>query len=109
MRSPLEPDTRLDVELSAICARNQYTRDAAPVITELAAASCGRDDVLAQTAGIWAGYFDSPETRVLANALSGIPGAEQWVEEGRRRRGIPVHGASPPRSWDTERSRATRS
>ncbi|WP_162815393.1 hypothetical protein [Microbacterium arborescens] len=93
MRSPLDPDTMLDVELSAICARNQYTRDAAPVIAELAAAARGRDDVLARAAGIWSGYFESPETRCLAAALRAVPGAEGWVAEGRRRRGIPRHGA----------------
>jgi hypothetical protein len=93
MRSPLEPDTRLDVKLSAICARNQYTRDPAPVIAELTAAARGRDDILAQAVGIWAGYFDSAETHALASALRGIPGAERWVTEGRRRRGIPRHAA----------------
>jgi hypothetical protein len=93
MRSPLEPDTRLDVELPAICARNQYTRDPAPVIAELTTAACGRDDVLAQAVGIWAGYFDAAETRALTTALKDIPGAESWVAEGQRRRGIPRHGA----------------
>lgn len=93
MRSPLDQDTMLDVTLSAICARNQYTRDVAPVIAELTAAARGRGDVLARAAGIWAGYFDAAETRTLATALRGIPGAEQWVAEGRRRRGIPRHSA----------------
>ncbi|MDD7930052.1 hypothetical protein [Microbacterium thalli] len=93
MRSPLDQDTMLDVALSAICARNQYTLDAAPVIAELTAAADGRDDVLARAAGIWAGYFDAAETRMLTSALRGFPGAEQWVAEGRRRRGIPRHGA----------------
>jgi hypothetical protein len=93
MRSPLEPDTRLDVELSAICARNQYTRDPGPVVAELTIAARGRDGILAQTAGIWAGYFDSPETRTLATALRALPGAEQWVTVGRRRQGVPRHSA----------------
>lgn len=98
MRSPLDPDTMLDVELSAICARNQYTRDPAPVIAELTAAARGRDDILAQTAGIWAGYFDSVQTRNLATALRQIPGAELWVAEGRRRRSEPRHGAPTTRT-----------
>lgn len=93
MRSPLEPDTRLDVELSAICARNQYAREPGPVIAELTTAARGRDDVLARVAGIWAGYFDSDATRFLADALRNVPGAAAWVAEGRRRRGIPPHGA----------------
>lgn len=93
MRPPIDSDTLLDVTLSAICARNQYTHDAAPVIAELTAAARGRDDILAQAAGIWSGYFDSRETRTLASALRSIPGAELWVAEGQRRRGIPKHGA----------------
>ncbi|WHE35133.1 hypothetical protein [Microbacterium sp. BDGP8] len=97
MRSPLDHDAMLDVTLSAICARNQYARDAEPVITELIAAAGGRDEVLARAAGIWAGYFDAAETRTLASALRLLPGAEQWVAEGRRRRGIPRHGAPIPR------------
>lgn len=97
MRSPLDSETLLDVTLSAICARNQYTRDVASVIAELTAAADGRDDVLARAAGIWAGYFDAAETRALATALRALPGAEHWVAEGRRRRGIPRHGAPIPR------------
>jgi hypothetical protein len=96
MRSPLDQDTMLDVTLSAICARNQYTRDPAPVIAELIAAADGRDDVLAQAAGIWAGYFDAAETSTLATALRMLPGTATWVAEGRRRRGIPRHGAPIP-------------
>ncbi len=97
MRSPIDPETLLDVTLSAICARNQYTRDPAPVIAELTAAARGRDDALARAAGIWAGYFDSPETRALADALRGLPGAAEWVGEGHRRKGIPQHGAPTSR------------
>lgn len=88
MRSPLEPDARLDVELSAICARNQYTHDPGPVVAELTAAARGRDDVLAQAAGTWAGYFNSPETRVLAAALATLPGAAGWVPLGQERRDV---------------------
>ncbi len=93
MRSSLDPEVALDVLLSAICARHQYTRDAAPVIDELVAAASGRNEVLARAAGIWAGYFESAETRALASELRAIAGAERWVTEGRRRRGIPRHGA----------------
>lgn len=42
MRSPLlEPEVKVDVLLSAMCGRNQYTRDPAPVIDELIAAAGG--------------------------------------------------------------------
>ena len=93
MRSPLEPEVQLDVLLSAICGRNQYTRDPAPVVAELVASSRGRGDILARVAGIWSGYHDAHATRLLADALREIPGAEAWVAEGRRRRRIPTHGA----------------
>ncbi len=93
MRSPLEAEAQLDVRLSAICGRNQYTRDPAPVIDELLAAAQGRTEVLARTAGIWVGYFESRETAALSEALRRLPGAEAWVSEGRRRRSIPRHGA----------------
>lgn len=93
MRSPLAPEVQLDVLLSAICGRNQYTRHPELVVAELTAASCGRADILARVAGIWIGYFGSPETAPLADALRQIPGADAWVVEGRRRRGIPRHGA----------------
>lgn len=93
MRSPLEPDVQLDVLLSAICSRNQYTRDPGPVVAELRAAANGRDEILARTAGIWVGYFESPETAPFAHALRSIPGAEIWIAEGQRRRGIPRHSA----------------
>lgn len=83
----------LDVTLSAICARHQYTRHAGPALAELTAAAQGNGDALARTAGIWAGYFDSRETRTLTVALRRISGAEKWVDEGRRRRGIPRHSA----------------
>lgn len=93
MRSPLEPDVQLDVLLSAICGRNQYTRDPEPIIAELLAAAKGRADALARTAGIWVGYFESPERAPLAEALRRIPGAKTWIAEGRHRRGIPRHSA----------------
>ncbi len=93
MRSPLEPEVQLDVLLSAICGRNQYTRDSEPVVAELTAAAAGQDDTLAQTAGIWVGYFESPERTPLTEALLRIPDAAAWIEEGRRRRGIPRHSA----------------
>lgn len=92
-RSPLDAETLLDVTLSAICARNQYTRDPAPVIDELLTSAQDRADALARTAGIWVGYFESPETAPLSDALRRLPGAEAWVAEGRRRRGIPRHSA----------------
>lgn len=39
MRSPLDLEVQLDLLLSAICGRNQYTRDPEPVLAELTAAA----------------------------------------------------------------------
>lgn len=93
MRSSLDPEVALDVLLSAICGRNQYARDPEPVVAELTAASRGHADILARVAGIWVGYFESPETAPLAEALRRLPSADSWIPEGRRRRGIPRHSA----------------
>lgn len=85
--------------VSAICARNQYTCDPVPVIDELVRAAAGRDDLLASVAGTWVGYFGSPETTALAKALRALPGAESWIAEGWRRRGMPTHGAPTDASF----------
>jgi hypothetical protein len=81
----------LNIELSAICSRNRYTSDAAPVIDELRRTAGKRTDILAEVGGTWAGYYDGEHTHVLAEALAGIEGAAEWVAVGRRRRGSPPH------------------
>lgn len=92
MRQNLPPRVLLDIELSAYCSRHRYTVDAAPVIEQLRALAGAHQDVLAEVAGSWAGYYGSAETRVLATALAAVPGAERWVAVGRERRGAAVHG-----------------
>lgn len=89
--SGLSRATLLDIELSAICSRNRYTTDPEPVLAELRARAGKRTDILAHVAGTWAGYYDDEHTRALAAALREIPGAGDWVELGRRRRGMPSH------------------
>lgn len=92
----LSSDTMLDIRLSTICSKHRY--DAAPraAIDELLDAAGHRTDILAHVAGTWSGYHGGDEhTRVLADALLGIPGAEQWVHVGRHRRGIPNSGSTP--------------
>lgn len=92
-RSGLDPDTALDVLLSATCSRYRYTTDAAPVIAELHRIAGARLDILARVAGSWVGYYGDEHTRTLSEALLGIPGADAWVTLGRERRDAPVHGA----------------
>ncbi|WP_345545898.1 hypothetical protein [Microbacterium jejuense] len=82
----------LSIELDAICSRNRYTDDPAPVIAELRATAGKRTDVLAEAAGIFAGYFDSEYTRVLCDALRAeIDGIGRWLQVGRERRGRGSH------------------
>lgn len=92
-RSGLDPDTALDVRLSAICGRNQYTKDPGPVIDELRAVSGDRLDILAQVAGRWVGFYESTYTAPLCEALLLIPGSIDWVWLGRKRREAGTHSA----------------
>ena len=76
MSRSLDPDTHMSIRLSAICGRNRYTRDPAPVIAELIAAAGARTDLLAREAGRWAGHYEDQHTATLVAAiLDGIPGA----------------------------------
>ncbi|KAA9089590.1 hypothetical protein [Microbacterium radiodurans] len=100
----------LDITLSAMCSRARYRRDVSPVIEELRATAGDRTDILAQTAGMWAGYYERDATPELIAALLMIDGAETWIALGRRRRGAASHGApiaaqrhEPPR--DTSNGR----
>lgn len=89
---PLSADTLLGIKLGAICSRNQYTDDPAPVIAELMATAGDRQDILAQEAGRWSGFYDDEYTHALAQALLEIPGAAEWVQLGRDRRSAGTHG-----------------
>lgn len=91
-REGLSADTLLSIKLSAICSRNRYTKDPAPVIAELIAAADDRQDVLAQESGSWSGFYEDENTRTLAVALLEIPGAADWVALGRERRNAGRHG-----------------
>lgn len=93
----LTPDVHLAVRLSAICSRNMYTSDPGPVLEELRAVAGGRDDILAAECGRWAGFYDDEYTHVLCAALLEIPGADEHVAEGQRRRGYVNHAFIPER------------
>lgn len=81
----------LNIELSAICSRNQYTREPELVIEELRRRSGPRIDILARVAGSWAGYYADDYTATLCAALVDIEGAGEWIALGRQRRGRPPH------------------
>lgn len=85
----------LNVHLSAICTRNQYTQDPAPVIAELRAVAGDWVDILAEVAGRVSGFYDGEHTHALCAALvAEIEGAEAWVALGRQRRGERAHGTA---------------
>lgn len=89
---PLDRDAALLVSLHAVCSRNKYTRDPGPVLAEPREIAAGRDDLLVQAAGVWAGYEDSDEwSRPLAQALLELPGTAEWAQLGRQRRRLPVN------------------
>ncbi|QXE28962.1 MULTISPECIES: hypothetical protein [Microbacterium] len=86
----LSPTVELSIALDAICSRNRYTTDPAPVIAELRAAAGDRDDVLAEAVGTWVGYFEDEHTAVLCAALRTLPGLEPWIALGQHRRSLPA-------------------
>ena len=92
-RSGLDPDTALDVLLSAICGRHRYATDATAVIDELRRVAGDRVDILARVAGSWVGFYGDDHTRTLCKALLEIPGALDWVGDGRARRDAGSHTA----------------
>lgn len=117
MSRPLHPDVALGIHLSAICSRNRYTNDPAPVIAELLEVAGARGDILAMEVGKWAGYYDDEHTAVLVAAIMAeIPGAAVWAAAGRARRDAPAHGTTgfglpwtPPAPGNDETPPATRS
>ena len=87
-------ETKLEVTLSAICSRHQFTTDPVTAIEELRAAAGERTDVLAREVGIWIGYFESAHSRTFTTALRELPGVEPWIDEGRRRRSLRGHSTA---------------
>lgn len=91
---PLTPGVALGVTLSAICSRNRYTKDPAPVIAELRAEAGGKLEILTAEVGRWIGFYNSPETRVLVDALrAGFSDLDlqPHIELGQTRRDAPWH------------------
>lgn len=91
----LSPETALTVTLDAICSRNRYTADPAPVIAELRTAAGDRVDLLTESVGTWVGFFEDDYTRTLCVALRELPGLEPWLELGRSRRAAADHTTPP--------------
>jgi len=91
----LTPDAMLTVTLDAICSRNRYTTDPAPVIDELRATAGDRVDLLTESVGTWVGFFEDDYTRVLCTALRELPGLEPWLALGVHRRSLPNHSTPP--------------
>jgi hypothetical protein len=85
----LSPTVRLSVTLDAICSRNRYTTDPAPVLAELHEVAGERRDVLAEAVGTWVGYFEDSHTATLCTALRTLPDLEPWIALGQHRRSLP--------------------
>lgn len=96
-KGPLPRSVMLSVELSAIMSRHRYDVATEPVIDQLCELAKKRPDILAQEAGLWAGYFAGDQhVRSMVDALAQVPGADEWIEVGRYRRGIPNHAYNQP-------------
>ncbi|MCM3614522.1 hypothetical protein M3672_08725 [Microbacterium enclense] len=90
----LSPRTSLDVALSAAVTRNLLTNDPGSVLDELRQIAGDDHELLAQVAGLCAGWYESPETITLCAALAAeIDGTGPWVQVGRERRSRGTHGA----------------
>lgn len=94
----------LSIHLDAICSRNRYTLDPALVIAELYATAGERLDILAESVGLWVGYFEDDYVRTLCTALRELPDLGPWIAVGVARRAQADHrtpeahaGASWPR------------
>ena len=92
----LSPDVALSVHLDAICSRNRYTADPAPVIDELRATAGDRTDILAESVGTWVGFFESRDTATLCAALRALPDLEPWIALGQHRAALPHHRTPRP-------------
>lgn len=90
----LAPDVLLTVHLDAICSRNRYTTDPAPVIAELIATAGDRTDLLAEAVGTWVGYFEDDYIQTLCTALRELPDLEPWISLGQYRRQSGVHSTA---------------
>ncbi|AQY02029.1 hypothetical protein [Microbacterium foliorum] len=95
MHRRLSPDTLLSVSIDAICSRNRYTTDPAPVIAELYATAGERLDILTESVGTWVGYFEDAQIATLCAALRDMPGLEPWIAVGAHRRSLPDHRTPP--------------
>ena len=107
MHRRLSPDTMLSITLDAICSRNRYTTDPAPVIAELYATAGERLDILTESVGIWVGFFEEPHIVTLCAALRELLGLESWIAVGASRRAQPDHRtptAHAGASWPERRA-----
>lgn len=89
--SRLSADTLLSIELGAICSRNRYTTDPAPVVEQLLATAGDRVEVLRESVGSWIGFYEDAYTITLATAMRDLPGLEPWIIQGAARRAQADH------------------
>lgn len=83
-------------------SRNRYTTAPAPVVAELLETAGDRAAVLQEAVGTWIGFYEDDYVQPLCDALRVIPGVDEWIVEGARRRAIPDHRTPSARegvSW----------
>jgi hypothetical protein len=103
---PMHPDNRLEITLSATISRHQWDTDPTRLVAELHAIADGRGDLLAKTAGLWAGYHHTlTEHAPVRQALLTIPGATDWAPTGQQRADAPTHAFHRRTDADGQASR----
>jgi len=89
--SRLAPDTLLSIDLGAIMSRARYTKNPAPVVSELVETAGDHVSVVPEAASKRVGFYEDEYTRVLCDALREIPGVGPWIRVGVERRAVPDH------------------
>lgn len=85
--------TALDVQMSAVMTRNMRTDDPQPVVAELLALAAEDQQLIAEAAGVFVGYYRDGYSDPLCAAVEAqIDGLGPWIELGRERRARSVHG-----------------
>lgn len=85
----LDPDTALEIRISATINRHIYAPDTTSAMTVIKESAAGREDLLAKIAGICIGFgAGHPAEQPLLDALRDVAGVAEWIPVGRKRGGM---------------------
>ena len=102
----MHPDTRLEITLSATISRHQWDTDPTRLRDELHTIAGERADLLAKTAGIWAGaHHEHTQHQPVRDMLLTIPGASDWAPLGQQRADAGTHAFQRRTDADGQASR----